>query len=168
MTRILGSLVLIFALLPQAASAQIETRHLNQLGAFGFGMVGGDVTTLTMGLSLTRFMTNRLEVGGDVSGTWADVGATTLYMMGRARYNFVGQSLWVPFASVGLGSQLVSTGVGNDSNMTGSVGVGFKRFLNESVSFNGEATGLAMENPMTGDIEFMDGVMLTFGISMYF
>ncbi len=153
----------------ERASAQIDTDGAVQIGISGFGLVGADDQVAFAGLSLTKFTGERLEIGGDLmlsftksSGSDSEVGG---FFMGRTRYNFIGESMTVPFVSAGVGTQLDDPGEGESRPVIFQVGVGFKHFLNENVSFNVEALSYAAL--VDGEFEVMEAAFILFGLSIY-
>lgn len=164
------SLLGLFAALlavPAGADAQIRTGGKTQLGVSGFGGVGernfGSVT-----FSITQYVSDSFEIGADTNFTFTErAGGTQLngFFFGRIRYNFVGQSMTVPYLSAGGGTNLASGGGASSFDfVVFDAGIGLKHFLNERVSFNAEASGRAHAN---GDFEIQEQVYLQAGLSMY-
>ena len=163
------------------ASAQIDTRGKTQFGLAGFGSVSQDNGFASAQISLTQFVTQRLEIGTDltVSATmqktssldgFGDATAgttstsTTGDVFGRIRYNFVGQSMTVPYISLGAGTSLSNNNNGSQP-LELQAGLGFKHFLNERVSFNGEAnyTSIQMQNSSSSSVNFLVGLSIYTG-----
>lgn len=172
--------ILIFALamaIPATASAQIDTRGKFSVQIAGFGtMQDGSTTGVVLG-GLTTFVTKAIEVGGDVSlnansssdGFGGTSVSTSGFVTGRVRYNLVGQSLTVPFISAGYGTTIG----GQASSTVMNIGGGFKRFLNERVSFNGEGnyqtfstSGQSFDGFET-EGSSSSAIQVFFGISIY-
>lgn len=174
-------LAVCFALvLPAAASAQIDTRGKFSVQVAGFGTLAEGNTTGTVLGGLTTFVTKAIEIGGDVSLSASngqdEFGESTVnttgFLTARLRYNLVGQSLTVPFLSLGMG-----TSIGSDiSSQIFNAGGGFKRFLNERVSLNGEANyqtiqqgdfdaggGFIVEGGSSSAIQFLVGISIYTG-----
>ena len=150
-------------------SGQVQIRDRYQLGLAGSGFLVSGGSNLNATASLTKFLGSALEFGGDLSlgVTSSQSGGTEVsgFAFGRIRYNFVGQSLTVPFLSFGAGTQLDSPSTGSRLALF-QAGVGVKRFLNERASFNVEALGYgALQG---GQFEIAHGVFVQFGLSYYF
>jgi len=167
MRRIILLLCLVLSA-PSLLCAQVNTRGKIQFGVSGFGSVSENTASLSTQLSLTRFFTKGLEVGGDLqvstSATSYEGSETTTntdgYVFGRVRYNFVGQSMTVPYISLGGGTQLTTS----ETVPTAlQAGVGFKRFLSDQVSFNGETNYTSL----TAGEYSSSAVNFSFGVSLY-
>lgn len=149
-----------------AASAQVRTRDKVQLGLSGYGMFGGGISMMNTGVSMTRFFTEALEIGGDLNGTYSKTEGSDarneMSVYGRIRYNFIGSSMTVPFLSAGAGKSLAKDAT--DVMIVG--GAGFKHFVSERVSFNGEAYKIWAKNA-EGRYEMAKPTIITFGLSIY-
>jgi hypothetical protein len=162
--------------LPNLVSGQIETRGRASLQLAGFGTFQDGSTSATALAGLSYFATKGIEVGGDVSVSVRNMDAgdgtsettTNGYVTARARYNFVGQSLFVPYLSLGVGTSLDTSELA-PSVVTYNGGLGFKRFLNERVSFNGEVnyTSLHMQSDLIGEAVTSSAVNFLVGIAIY-
>ena len=158
------------------ATAQIETRGRASLQLAGYGTFQEGSSSATAVAGLSYFVTQAVEVGGDVSLSVRSSDApdgtsevnTDGFLTGRVRYNFVGQSLFVPYLSAGLGTSL-DTSESAPTVITYNGGVGFKRFLNERVSFNGEVnyTSLRIESEFFDEAITNSAVNFLVGIAIY-
>lgn len=177
-TSTLLPFILVLALaLPSSAAAQVAGTG-TKISIAGSGFVGGDFTNLTNIFGLTRFMENGLELGGDIllsvskrAGSAVSEGETTFsgFGFGRLNYNFIGESTFVPFVSFGFGVPLEKE---STVDFLANAGLGFKKFLNERVSFDaqamvqGQQIGASEFGP-EGGFELQDGVSLFYGLSIY-
>ena len=117
-------------------------------------------------MGLTQYFTDRFEIGGFLSGSASKSGdADTSYsgfLFGNATFNLVTQSLTVPFLFGGVGTSLDEDAQGD---LVYNVGAGFKHFVSESFSFNGQASAIGQE--VDGALEWGDFILLNFGFSYY-
>lgn len=162
--------------LAHPAAGQIETRGRASVQFAGFGTFQDGSTNATALAGMSYFATQAIEVGGDVSVSVSSSGGsdgasettTNGYVTARARYNFVGQSLLVPYLSAGVGTSL-DTSEFAPAVVTYNGGVGFKRFLNERVSVNGEVnyTSLSVESDFgsatSSAVNFLVGIAIYTG-----
>jgi hypothetical protein len=159
-----------------AASAQVETRGKTQFGIAGFGSIMDNSSGFASAqVSITKFMTKNLEIGTDVTTYITMTGggdfggesstSTTGDVFGRLRYNFVGQSMMVPYVSFGAGTSLSTDSYGGTQPLELQAGAGFKRFLNEKVSFNGEVnyTSIQVQSTSTSSVNFLVGLSIYTG-----
>lgn len=170
MRRTMPVLFLLAILLPATATAQIDTRGKKSLSVSAFGTIQEGSTLGSVSGGLTAFLTEAIELGGDVQLTISSFsdgfGTTTTntqgFMNARGRYNLVGQSMTVPFVSLGVGKN-----VGGTSTTVLSAGGGIKRFINERVSFNGE--GIYQNLSVSTDFgdSSSSSILLLVGISIY-
>jgi hypothetical protein len=152
-------------------AAQIAGAGSKQITFSGGGSVGEDYQSLNATVGLTQYLTDRLEVGGFLNGsTSKSKGMDPTYdgfVFANAVYNFATASLTVPFAFAGVGTSL-------DEDQRGDLvyqfGAGFKHFVSEDFSFNGQASilGVTVED-LEGNksVEWGDVINLNFGFSYY-
>jgi hypothetical protein len=156
------------------ASAQIDTRGKTQFGISGFGSINDASGFASAQLSITKFMTKSLEIGSDLTtyitmqkGSDFSESSTSTSgdVFGRIRYNFVGQSMMVPYLSLGAGTSLSTDSYGGTQPLELQAGAGFKRFLNEKVSFNGEVnyTSIQVQSTSTSSVNFLVGLSIYTG-----
>lgn len=158
-TAFLASVVLLLAV-PAAGQAQLSTSGKTQLGINGFGTFTENTQRLISTLSITQFVSEGLELGADLT-LQTDFEDASGFAFGRARYNFVGQSMTVPFLSLGVGKELSA-----NTNALFSGGVGLRHFVSEDVSLNAEtSTSWSFVN---SNLTWSEAVMLNFGVSVYF
>ena len=100
-------------------------------------------------------MENGFELGGDISGFYSSGGFFGFGFF-RGTYNFIGESLTVPFVGAGYGSSLGDVTVG-----VYQVGGGIKRFLSERASFD---VGVSYQGITAGGPGQMS---LQYGMSIY-
>jgi hypothetical protein len=172
MKKLLTFSLLLLLAVPSLLDAQISTRNRTQVGISGFGSVGSSSSSLATVVSLTQFFTRSLELGGDVVLTATAIHGETEtqtdfngFLFGRVNYNFVGQSLFVPYLSLGVGTILTSSEYG-PTGMPVQVGAGFKQFLNERASLNGEVMSRGLYNE--GEWLWGEDVDFRVGLSIYF
>lgn len=162
------------AVLPHSAEAQMD------LGGATRVSFSGNVTNLTkpdnlngtVFMGLSRISEGGAEFGGDlilnISATPAASG-TQVRASGfgffRAGYNFIGESLTVPFVTGGVG--LPFQREGDQLFFYYSASGGIKRFINESASFDvaGNYQGV-----LSGGMGGFSGGQFSvqFGMSLYF
>lgn len=161
-------------LLSSSAAAQIETRGKASIQVAGFGTFQDGSSSATAVAGVSYFATTALELGGDLSvsvssfdfGDGTTESTTNGFVTARARYNFVGQSLFVPYVSAGVGTSL-DTSESAPSIITYNGGVGFKRFLNERVSFNGEVNYSSLHSESDFGSGTSSAVNFLVGIAIY-
>jgi hypothetical protein len=178
MPRIIVLTALLMSIFPTLGSAQLSTRGRTQIGIAGYGSFQESFSSVSALLSMTRFLTQGLEVGGDLQLTASSSSAggeersedVSGHLFGRVRYNFVGRSMTVPYVSLGAGTQLTA----QENAVTPlelQAGLGFKHFLNDRVSFNGEVDYMTIQYPeseyaassSTSAIFFQTGISLYVG-----
>ncbi len=151
-------------LLAFAASAEAQVAGSGmRLGFSGSLQVpeGGD-PNMTNLISISYF--SRFEGGANIIASTAG-GKTSGFFFGTLKYNFIGESLFVPFLHGGFGTPLDNTSV----NIL-EYGGGFKAFISERASF--DVTGGLQTLSTSGDGGFGGGSSSSFsvryGLSFYF
>ena len=122
-----------FLLLPAQAQAQVEAAGSWKFTLAGSGTFGtGGSLSNTIGAS--RFTEGGWEYGANLHATIVStVGDTLTFgaLTGRVTYNFIGESLTVPFVDAGFGTSLgLGGGVAYD------FGGGVKRFFSDNASLD--------------------------------
>lgn len=155
---------------PSSGSAQLEAAGSTKLSMSGSGFLGSSFTNMTNIFGLSRFSSSGLEIGGDLmlamtrsSGFDGESElSTTGFMFGRMAYNFIGESTFVPFVSVGIGAPVTEA---ETVPLLLDLGGGFKKFISERASFDVMANyqGQAVD----GTITWQDGLSLYYGLSFY-
>ena len=128
--------VIVFALaFPGQSMAQVDAAGSWKVTISGGGTLGEN-TNFNNIMGFSRFTESGWEFGGDIQANFLAVGGdVSVGGVGffRGTYNFIGDSLTVPFVTAGYGAPL-------DTNAGGSgvyqVGAGIKRFLSERASFD--------------------------------
>ena len=90
---------------PRPAEAQVDLEGATRLafnGTFASAAGGGAFGALNAGVS--RVLDGGIEVGGDVAAIVS--GGVTGVLSLRGGYNFIGESLTVPFVTAGFGTSL--------------------------------------------------------------
>lgn len=184
-TLALFAAALLVVAAPSSGSAQIDAAGSTKLSLSGSGFLGSNFTNMTNIVGLSRFSRSGLEIGGDimlavnrtssaggydfdpVTGELIETEgeselSTTGFMFGRIAYNFIGESTFVPFVSVGLGAPVTDAEV---VPLLLDLGGGFKKFISERASFDVMANyqGQAVD----GTITWQDGLSLYYGLSFY-
>ena len=164
--RWMASLVL-FSAVAASAEAQVAGGGM-KLGFSGNGqfMEGGN-TTLTNIIEVSYF--SRLEGGAYITAFTSSSAAssdTSGFFFGTFKYNFIGESLFVPFLHAGFGLPLQT---GASFNVL-EYGGGFKAFFSERASF--DVTGALQTLNFSGG-DFSSGgssssFALRYGLSFYF
>lgn len=158
------TLALLLAAIP--AGAQVAGAGSKQVTFAGGGLVGSDFQSLNGTFGVTRYVSDAFEVGTFVTGTYSKSEGSDAevsgYLFGNFTWNFVSESMTVPFLFIGAGTPLDEDRMG-DLAVQG--GAGFKKFVSENFSFNGQASAIGQK---TGDVfEWGDFVLLSFGFSYY-
>jgi hypothetical protein len=152
-------------------AAQVAGAGSKQITFAGGGVMGEDYQSLNATIGLTQYFTDRFELGGFLSGNANKSGDDDVqysgYLFANATFNLVTQSMTVPFVFGGVGTPLDEDRQGD---LSFNVGAGFKRFVNENFSFNGQASAIGntvedMEGNET--VEWGDFILLNFGFSYY-
>ena len=148
---------------PQPVEAQVDLGGATRV-SFSGSLTGFEDPTNLQGNMLagvTRISEGGAEFGGQLT---MNVNKASVSGFGffHAGYNFIGESLTVPFVSGGVGSPL-GQGIGDLILYNASGGV--KRFVSERASF--DVTG-SYQGYLTGDIGSGGNVVLLFGMSLYF
>ena len=128
-------LVLTAVALPARTVAQVDVQGATSLSIAGSGIVGGDFQNLTNILGLNKFIAGGLELGGFLIATISSSSTSSEtdvsgFFFGKLRYNFIGQSMTVPFLEVATGTQLDEPSVGERPTLVQGGG-GVKWFLKE-------------------------------------
>ncbi|MCY4662174.1 MAG: hypothetical protein OXF93_20585 [Acidobacteria bacterium] len=137
------------------AAAQVDAAGSWKVALNGGGTLG-DHPNFNTNIGFSRFTESGFELGGDIVGIYAGGGFSGFGFF-RGTYNFIGESLTVPFVGFGYGSTLgggLSAGVYQ-------VGGGIKRFLSERASFD---FGVNYQGITEGGAGQMS---LQFGMSLY-
>ena len=71
----------------------------------------------------------------------------------------------VPYISLGAGTSLSTDSFGGSQPLELQAGLGFKRFLNEKVSFNGEVnyTSIQVQSTSSSSMNFLVGLSIYTG-----
>ena len=182
----LAALVLV-VILPSEAVAQVDAAGSWKVTFSGGGTLGKN-TNLTNIIGLSRFTESGLELGGNIlasfstsqrqgtcdeydsySGdcrsfsTVSDVSVDGFGFF-RATYNFIGESLTVPFVTAGFGVPLKTFEENESGYSLIDFGGGFKRFFNERASFDVSLTYQAILREGGGE----GSLSVLYGMSMYF
>jgi len=161
-----AALLLGLALLANPAAAQVAGAGSKQITFGGGGLVGGDFQSLNATVGLTKYVSDHLEIGGFLNGSLSKMEGSDSeisgYVFGNATWNFVSQSMTVPFVFFGAGTPLDDDTIGD---LAFQGGAGFKRFVNEDFSFNGQVSGIGQM--YDGEFEMAEFVLVTFGFSYY-
>ena len=124
-----GAVVFLLAVSGQAM-AQVDAAGSWKVTLNGGGTLG-DSPIFNANIGFSRFTESGFELGGDIMTFYAGGGLSGFGFF-RGTYNFIGESLTVPFVGFGYGSSLggdISAGVYQ-------FGGGIKRFLSERASFD--------------------------------
>ena len=161
-----AALLLGLALLANPASAQVAGAGSKQITFGGGGLVGEDFQSLNATIGLTQYVSDNLEIGGFLNGTASKSGdedtSFSGFVFGNATWNFVTQSMTVPFVYLGAGTPLDDDTIGD---LAFQAGGGFKHFVSEVFSFNGQASVIGQM--VDGEFNMGDFVLLNFGFSYY-
>lgn len=162
-------------LLAFAASAEAQVAGGGmRLGLAGNITVpeGGDPVMMNI-ISASYF--SRFE-GGVRIGVFTSGGVNSGDVFGELKYNFIGESLFVPFLHVGIGTQLAGASQGGSDFSTNSTlfnyGGGFKAFINERASF--DVTGslqtitTSIDTGGSSQSGSSTGFSMIYGLSLYF
>ena len=95
------AVVSLFALSGQAM-AQVDLGGASRITFSGFGNIS-ESPTVTTTVGISRFTEGGLEVGGDISAFFYEDGVFGSGF-GRVSWNFIGESLTVPFVTGGVGA----------------------------------------------------------------
>lgn len=151
---------------PYQASAQVTAGGLTKFTLAGGGFIGSDFASMANIFGITYFAESGIEFGGDLVMTLSKFGEGDLEASGtafaRLTYNFIGESLFVPFISAGIGAPLESD---SSTDYLVDLGVGFKKFISDRVSFDAAANYQGESSD--GSFEFKDGLSLFYGLSIY-
>ena len=157
---------------PQPAEAQVDLGGATRIS------FSGNITDITnargfVAMGASRVTEGGAEFGGDIQANITANGVTGFAFF-RGSYNFIGESLTVPFVSFGIGTSLGGTGTslgGTGTSLGGGkyypyeAGGGIKRFISESASFDVLGTYRATLSGTGGG----NGVVsVMFGMSLYF
>ncbi len=112
------------------AMAQVDAAGSWKVTLNGGGTLG-ESPNFNTNIGFSRFTESGFEVGGDISGFYGGGGFLGFGFF-RGAYNFIGESLTVPFVGFGYGSSLG----GDLSAGVYQVGGGIERFLSERASFD--------------------------------
>jgi hypothetical protein len=161
----LAALALSLAI-PAHANAQLEAAGSTKFTLAGGGFVGQTSGSLSNVFGLSYFSESGFEFGGDIILTLTKPGKgqsldASGFGFGRVTYNFIGESLFIPFVTAGIGAPLEES----STDYLVNVGVGFKKFISESVSFD----AMANYQGVSANDEFVwsKGVSLFYGLSIY-
>ena len=146
--------LVVFLGLSGQALAQLDAAGSWKVTLNGGGTLG-DSPSFSTNVGLSRFMENGFELGGDIFGVYSSGGFSGFGVF-RGTYNFIGESLTVPFVGVGYGSTLGDVTVG-----VYQVGGGIKRFVSDRASFDVGVSYLGATQGGAGQ------VMLQYGMSIY-
>ena len=150
---------------PQPAEAQVDLGGATRIS------FSGNITDITnargfVAMGASRVTEGGAEFGGDILANITANGVTGFAFF-RGGYNFIGESLTVPFVSFGIGTSLGGTGtsLGGGKYYPYEAGGGIKRFISESASFDVSGTYRATLSGTGGG----NGVVsVMFGMSLYF
>lgn len=154
--------------LPSQVSAQVDAGGTTKFTLAGGGFLGSNGGNLYNILGISYFGSGGFEFGGDVilslsrtsSGDTSSTNASG-FAFGRVTYNFIGESLFIPFVTTGLGAPLEDSPV----DYLLDLGVGFKKFISDRVSFDAQASYRGQSTE--AGFDFQDGVSLFYGLSIY-
>ena len=173
---------------PRQAAAQIDLGGAarvsfngsltEEAGAPSVTLLAG-LTYLTEGGAEFGFdVTNDFEGGREIGGVKQESSQSGFFFL-RGGYNFIGESLTVPFVSGGIGFNLANTGEigftdpgfddfelggGTSASTVYELGGGIKRFLNERASFDVMGNYRdALEGTGSGSLSVQFGMSLYFG-----
>ncbi|NJD19718.1 MAG: hypothetical protein FIA95_10615 [Gemmatimonadetes bacterium] len=160
------TLAVALALGTAPAAAQVAGAGSKQITFAGGGLVGEDYQSLNGTFGVTRYVSDAFEIGTFVQATLSKSkgmdAEVSGFLFANFTWNFVGQSKTVPFVFFGAGTPLNEDTAG-DAAFQG--GFGFKRFVNENISFNGQASAIGQK---VGDtFEWGDYMLLSVGFSYY-
>ena len=130
----LFAVVVLALTLPGRAAAQVDAAGSWKVTFSGGGTLG-EFTNFNNIMGFSRFTESGWEFGGDILSNFSqsDGGVSVGgYGFFRGTYNFIGQSLTVPFVTAGYGAPLDT----NAGSGVYQVGAGIKRFLSERASFD--------------------------------
>jgi hypothetical protein len=151
--------------MPNRATSQVMIENPVRLSLGGIGFAGSGATFLSNIVGLTYVTPNGLEFGGDLQASILSSESGTSvsgFFFGRVNYNFIGESLFVPFVTVGMGRELKDA----QSDLIGNAGVGFKYYFADRASFDAQANG--QWQLADGSFTYQKGVALFYGLSFYF
>ena len=146
---------------PRGAAAQVDLGGATRLS------LSGSVPDLLnpnqggfVNVGDSRVTEGGAELGGDISASFSPNGVRGFGFF-RGGYNFIGESLTVPFVTGGVGTPL---GSDTGSMVFYNAGAGVKRFIDESTSFDLMANyqGLLSGSGVDGGT-----LSLVFGLSIY-
>ncbi len=135
------------------------TENKTQLGLSAFAVVAEETAGLAS-ITVTRFFTPKIEAGGSISLFFDDDGVSDGFLLGTFAYNFVGQSMTVPFLF-----GLAGASVGDENGFAFGGGGGIRHFVSEDVAILGRVWTAAAT--VDGDLEFLEGAIIEAGISLY-
>lgn len=165
------ALAVALSLVASPVAAQVAGAGSKQVTFSAGGVVGEDYQSLNSTLGLTQYFTDRFELGGFLSGSASKSGEEDTefsgYVFANATFNFVNQSMTIPFIFGGIGTPLDEDRQGD---LSFNVGAGFKHFVNENFSFNGQASAIGQTvEDVDGNesVEWGDFILLNFGFSYY-
>ena len=175
---VLFAVVVLALALPGRATAQVDAAGSWKVTFSGGGTLG-EFTNFNNIMGFSRFTESGWEFGGDILANFSqspsfcvdfDFSGECLHEEGggvsvggygffRGTYNFIGQSLTVPFVTAGYGAPLDS----NAGSGVYQVGAGIKRFLSDRASFD-----LAVNyQGTTGQVGGGGAISLLYGMSLY-
>lgn len=136
------------------ALAQLDAAGSWKVTLNGGGTLG-DSPSFNTNVGLSRFTESGFELGGDIAGFYGSGGFVGFGFF-RGTYNFIGESLTVPFVGVGYGSSL-----GDVTSGVYQVGGGVKRFLSDRASFDVGVSYMGVTGGGAGQM------FLQYGMSLY-
>lgn len=147
-----------------SAEAQVVGSGM-KLGFSGNGQFGENSTTLTNIIEVSHF--RRFEGGTYITASTRSSGGDTTtsgFLFATLKYNFIGESLFVPFLHAGLGVPLET----NADFHVLEYGGGFKAFFTERASF--DLTGVLQTFSYSSDFGSASDTSLSlrYGLSFYF
>ena len=145
--------------LPRGAAAQMDLGGATRLAVSGSVPDLLDPEQGFVNVGASRVTEGGAELGGDISASFSASGVSGFGFF-RGGYNFIGESLTVPFVTGGVGTPL---GSATGSYVLYNAGAGVKRFIDESASFDIMANyqGLLTGSGGGGTLS------LVFGLSIY-
>lgn len=146
--------------LPRGAAAQIDLGGTTRLAVSGAVPDLLDPEQGFVSVGASRVTEGGVELGGDISASFSGSGVSGFGFF-RGVYNFVGESLTVPFVTGGVGTPL---GSDTGSYVLYNAGAGVKRFIDESASFDIMAN---YQGALTGSGGGGGTLSLVFGLSIY-
>ena len=163
--RFAGGLPLVLLLLlPTEAGAQVEAA-----GSWKFTLAGsgtfGEGGSFTNIIGASRFTESGWEYGGDLFATViSGAGDTQTFgsFFGRVAYNFIGESLTVPFVKAGFGTSL-----GAGGGAVYDFGGGIKRFLSDSASLDFTLSYQGVRVSAGDEVYSSGNFAMFYGISIY-